>query len=150
MEQQKPKRDLVLTPGRMALAEHWRQDWCINAEGGTTPEDITKSGYFAHVAEMLKPYDHIEVRSEDGAWMARLIVINADRNWAHVKMLDFFELAEGGTDVEAAAKKNSVEFKGPHHKWSVIRLVDGEKIKTGCASRDEATTWMNEYEKVAG
>lgn len=150
MENQKPKRDVVLSPSRMALAEHWRQDWCVNAEIGTTADDITSSGYFAHMAEQLKPYDHIEVRSEDGTWMANLIVVNAERNWAHVKLVSYIELTDESNAVEAASKKNIVQFKGPHHKWSVIRVADGDKIKTGCASRDEATVWMNEYEKVAG
>lgn len=149
MEQQKPKRDVVLSPARMALAEHWRQDWCVNAELGTTLEDITSSGYFSHMAEQLKPYDHIEVRSEDGTWLAMLVVISAERNWAHVKMLYQFDLTED-RGAEVASQKNVVEFKGPHHKWSVIRVSDGEKIKTGCASRGEANLWMAEHEKVVG
>lgn len=149
MEQQKQKRDVVLNPARMALAEHWRQDWCVNAESGTTMEDIVSTTYFSHMAELLKPYDHIEVRSEDGAWIANLIVIRSDRNWAHVKMMAFIDIIEGAEE-KTVSKKNTVEFKGPHHKWSVIRLQDGEKIKTGCGSREEANTWLDEHEKMTG
>ena len=33
-------RTMTLTPARRALSEQWRQDWVVNAEDGTTIEDL--------------------------------------------------------------------------------------------------------------
>ncbi len=56
------KRALILNPQRMKLAEYERQDWVINAEDGTSPDDLKDPGFWAHVSAQMKPYDHVEVR----------------------------------------------------------------------------------------
>lgn len=143
------KREITLNPQRMQLAEYQRNDWVVTAEQGTVPEDLINPAYFAHMAAQLKPYDHIEVRIDDNSWLAALVVLEVDRNWARVKITSFTSLVEGDDNIERASKAHSVEFKGPHFKWSVIRLSDGDKIKTGCSSRAEANAWLTEFEKVA-
>jgi hypothetical protein len=142
------KRALILNPQRMRLAEYERQDWIVNAEEGTTPDDLKDPGYWAHMSAQLKPYDHIEVRIDNGEWVAELLVLSCDRNWAKVYPLSFHDLRKAG-DVEVASEKYEVAFKGPQFKWSVIRMSDGEKLKTGCADKAEAASWLREHEKIA-
>lgn len=143
-----PKREIMISPARMQLAEYQRADWVVTAEEGTTCDDLRNPAYFAHMAEKIKPYDHIEVRIDDNSTLTYLIVLETARNWARVHILSHFSLVDDNA-VQGASQTNSVEFKGPHHKWSVIRLSDGEKLKTGCASRAEADAWMRDHEKVA-
>ncbi len=149
MDAEQRKRDVQLDPARMKLAEYERNDWVVNAELGTTLEDIQTTSFFAHMAKDMKMYDHIEVRIDDGTWLAYLIVLDTGRNWAKVKLLNHVCLIDGDA-VPVASVMHSVEFKGPQFKWSVIRLSDKEKIKTGCSTRIEAEAWMREHETVTG
>lgn len=139
----------MISPARMQLAEYARADWVVTAEEGTTPDDLRNPAYFAHMSNQIKPYDHIEVRIDDNTWLAGLIVLEVARNWARVKVLYVTSLVDDDTHVPAASQSYHVAFKGPHHQWSVIRISDGEKLKTGCKSRAEADAWMRDHEKVA-
>ena len=141
------RRSPIIHPTRMKLAENERQDWIVNAELSHTVEDLTNPGYWAHMAALLTPYDHIEVRAEDGSWIANLIVIQTDRSWAKVMLTSKFNLL----DTEALPSniaQHKVEWKGPQHRFAVIRLVDQAVVKNGFQTKDEATGWMREHEKV--
>lgn len=143
------KREIMISPARMQLAEYARADWVVTAEEGTTLDDLQNPAFFAHMSNQLKPYDHIEVRIDDNTYLAGLIVLEVARNWARVKILYAHKLVDDDHRIAGASQSHSVEFKGPHHKWSVIRLSDGEKLKTGCQSRAEADAWMRDHEKVS-
>ena len=60
------KRAVILNPQRRGLAEQMRQDWVVNAEEGTSVQDVLDPSYWAHIAAELQQYDHIEVRLETG------------------------------------------------------------------------------------
>lgn len=143
-----PKRSVTIHPSRVRLAEYERQSWVANAEYGTTVEDLTGAAYWSHVAAQMKPYDHIEVRSEDGAWVADLVVVQVDRNWAKVAVKAVYELVAKEVPPSLVAR-HKVEWKGPQHKFSVIRLSDSQMIRNEFATRDEANQWLREFEKTA-
>ena len=141
------RRSPIIHPTRMKLAENERQDWIVNAELSHTVEDLTNPGYWAHMASLLTPYDHIEVRAEDGSWIANLIVIQTDRSWAKVMLVSKFNLLE--TEVAPSSMaKHKVEWKGPQHRFAVIRLADQVVVRSGFQNKDEANSWMREHEKV--
>ena len=98
------------------------------------------------MAEQMKPYDHIEVRVDDGAWLVNLLVIEADRSYARVKLLQRYELTEDH-NVPARAQKHKIEWKGPQHRWAVIRLSDGEMIHTE-KEKSAAYAWMIDHERT--
>ena len=137
----------VIPNGRIKLAEYERQDWIANIEYGTTPEDVVRPSYWALVASQMKPYDHIEARAEDGSWIAYLIVTGCDRVWARVAVDRIIKLTT--QDVALSQQvSHEVVWKGPQHKFSVIRLSDQERIKDGFQSKDDASTWLKEYERT--
>jgi len=141
------RRSPIIHPTRMKLAENERQDWIVNAELSHTVEDLTNPGYWAHMAAQLQPYDHIEVRAEDGSWIANLIVIQVDRSWAKVMMVSKYDLLD--TEVlPSSVAKHKVEWKGPQHRFAVIRLADQVVVRNGFQTKDEANGWMREHEKV--
>lgn len=137
----------TIHPSRMKLAEYERQEWIANAEFGITPEDLLQPGYWSHMAAQMNVYDHIEVRAEDGAWIAELLVIQVDRNWAKVMIRNIYDLVPADT-LPPAVAMHKVEWKGPQHRFCVIRLSDSEIVKGSFQTKDEATSWMKEHERI--
>ena len=142
------KRDVSVDPARMQLAEYQRQEWVCNVPPEITREDVLNPAFWSHMASLMKPYDHIEVRQEDGSWLSQLIVLQSDRLWAKVFEMRFVEFKTEALKIEAPTK-HKVEWKGPQHKWAVIRLSDSEMLKSGM-EKDEAFRWMNEHERTVG
>lgn len=139
-----------LTEARFALAEVFRQDWVVNAEEGTTLQDIQRTDYWAHVAKQLNAFDNIEVRAETGDWIAELVVTEQPtRNSARVFVKNFYDL----TKIEkppVAPDAYRIEFKGPQRKHVVIRNVDNEVVKEGCSRKEEAEAWLRQHENIVG
>lgn len=143
------KRNVQIIPARLQLAEFQRQDWVANAEFGTTVNDIMEPSYWSHVASLMKPYDHIEVRAEDGTWIAYLVVMSCDRTWARVALDREMKLTTKDVSLSQAVK-HEIAWKGPQHKHAVIRLSDSQMIKAGFDNKEEARTWMVEHERTVG
>lgn len=139
------KRDVTLQPARMALREQLRQDWVVNAEAGTTIEDVLEPQFWAHMATQLEPYARVEVLLETGEWMLELMVVSIGRNWAKVQVLHHYEL-EKRAETLPAAQKHRIEWKGPQLKHVVIRNSDNAAIQDGFAKKVEAEAWLAQYE----
>jgi hypothetical protein len=141
------KSERILNPQRMGLAEHLRQQWMVNAEEGTTVEDVLDPQYWSHMAAQLQPYDRIDVLLETGEWLLELLVINRGRNWAQVHLLHKYDL-EQRSEIMPAAQKHRIEWKGPQRKHAVIRIADSQVIQDGFSSKLEAGVWLANHEKV--
>lgn len=139
-----------IAEARFNLSSVFRQDWVVNAEEGTTLEDIKQSGYWAHVAKQLTALDHIEVRAETMEWIAELVVIEQPtRNAARVFVKNYYDL----TKIEKpaiAADAYRIEFKGPQRKHVVIRNSDNEPIQEGLPRKEDAMTWLRQHENIVG
>jgi hypothetical protein len=137
----------VMAPGRMRLAEYDRQDWVANIEADVTVDEILVPEFWAHMAAQLKPYDHIEARAEKGEWVADLVVLGCDRTWAKVALKAKYNLTTKDVSL-SHAQKHTVEWKGPQHRWGVIRTSDSAMVKSGFQEKGEAALWMKEHEQV--
>lgn len=148
---------------RFKLAEHERNVYIITIEEGITRAQILDQGFLAHVAPKLRPYDQIEVRCDDGTLFARLLVLQAERTWARVHVLEWHDLTTKDVSLTKAQKEEQsgpaparvdheqayqIVHKGPHKKWCVIRKADGAYIREGEESKNAATTWFNDWIKV--
>lgn len=142
------KRVNILNPQRIGLSEERRQEWVVDAEEGTTIEDIMDPAYWAHMASQFQMFDHIEVRLETGEWIAELIVLTPGRNYARVFLKAKHDLAGESRDIPASAITHKVEFKGPQRKHVVIRIADGAVIQEGIPSKTEANAWLSAYLKT--
>lgn len=140
------KRVVILNPQRIGLRENKRQDWAVDAEEGTTVQDVLDAQYWAHMASQFAPYARVEVLEETGAWMLDLVVINCGRNWAQVHVLHRYDLVER-SETMPSATKHKVEWKGPSLKFCVIRLADGEMIQKDLPSKVAASEWLASYER---
>lgn len=146
------KRRLVaVSEQRMGLAESHRRDWVVNAEVGTTIQDVLDPAYWAYVVKsssiQLSPYDRIEVRLESGEWVAELMVVNVGMTWASVHLLKLHELSDSAVPVPEPTKFD-IQWKGPQRKHAVIRLADGDVVQEGFGQKAEAADWLKNYQRT--
>lgn len=146
---QEKKGAPILMPDRFGVAEFKRTDHVADLPLSVTLEQAMEPSYWAHVAADMSPGDHIELRAEDGAWHAYLIVAYCERNYAKV-VLDRVVKMLVDTSIPISSQKHRVDWKGNLHKHSVIRLSDSEIIKDGFRTKEEAAIWMAEHEKTVG
>lgn len=149
MTDEDKKAKPVLPPTRRQYTEHANTDHTITVEPGVTIEDCIDPGFWAHIASMFSPYDEIRIRTDDGSWFARVLVSSCGRNWARVKVLEVHQLTSADVDMTQASEieTHEVRFRGPLHKFCVVRKADNEVLKDGC-SKAEAYRWMSEYLKT--
>jgi hypothetical protein len=142
------KRALILNPQRIGIAEQMRQDWVVNAEEGTTVNDVLEPGYWAHCAASMQVYDRIDVRLETGEWMLELIVLDVGRNYARMFLVKKHDFAETSLEVPVNAIRHKVEWKGPQRKHAVIRTSDSAVVQEGFADKSAALVWLQNHERV--
>lgn len=108
------------------------------------PDDLLDPSYWAHVAAKLNPWDIVRIRSEDGAWYAQVLVLDAQRTGARVKFLAGpIDLKDQiGLPAEALAQFK-VLHRGPRG-WSVVRESDKSVLVENKATRGEADEWLRE------
>ncbi len=140
------KRAVVLIEPRLKVAADERGWWVVNAEQGTTINDVLEPVFWSYIASKLRPYDRIEVRVDTGEWMLELMVLSCDRMWARVKVLHQYDLGPVETEMPQA-QKHRVEWKGPQLKWCVIRNADSEIILKGFDKAD-AFVQMERHENA--
>jgi hypothetical protein len=144
------KRAVVLIEPRIGMAESKRQDFVVDAEEGTTVEDVLDPMYWAHVASKFTPYDRVEVRIDTGEWMLELIVLQASRNFARMHLVAKHDLSGASAEIPRGAIKHRVEWKGTHKKWCVVRIADSAMLQDSLQSKEAAAEWMTNYERTTG
>jgi len=142
------KRTVILNPQRIGLAEQMRQDWVVNAEEGTTINDVLDPAYWAHTSARMQVYDRVDVRLETGDWMLELIVLDVGRNYARMFLAKHHEFVTTDISVPVGAITHKVEWKGPQRKHVVVRLADGAVIQEGIAEKSAANVWLENYLKT--
>lgn len=146
------KRETRIPPNRLSVDDYARTVFVATVEHGTTREDLTRPDFWSPVAVKMRPWDKIEVRTDDGTFYAELLVLSCDRTWAIVKELAFVALGNKDISETKAAAVDSgyeVRFRGPHAKWTVIRKSDESVIKDGM-SKDEANQYLAQYTRTIG
>lgn len=139
----------AVMPDRVGLAEHKRSDWVVDVEVGVSTDDILDPSFWSFVSKDFNPYDTIEVRADDGKWIAHLRVVSCERNYAKVQLRGPVEEIKHNADVPNASVKHKIEFKGAHLKHCVIRVSDSAVLQNGFKTRDEADVWLRSYERNA-
>ena len=140
-------RNVKLSPAGLSLAESIRNVWCCTIERGVKREDIEDPGFWGHIAARLRPWDHIEVRSEDGIIYAEYLVLSCDRTWARVRNLSYHNLTDSEISQTQAAQINGdyeVKFRGVK-KFSVVRKSDRSLLQEGLHTEADAKKWLDVY-----
>lgn len=140
-----------LMPQRMHLAEHERTAYVVTVESHTSRELLKEPSFWSLVAKKFRPYDRLEVRSDDGTFWAEYLVLACDRTWAKVHEMSFHKLTTSEIAQTQAAIQNDefeVKWGGPHNKFRVIRKSDNAVIKDQIQTKDDADLALKEYVKV--
>lgn len=145
-------RNVQLAPGRRKDREFENRDHCVTAEAGTTMDDVVRPEFWAHVAPQLRPYDEIRVRTDDGVFYARVLVMSVGRNWAKVHILECHSLTSKDVDMSQAEAYEGFEIKyrGPHCRFSVIRKGDKSVIQENLGTKGEAEAWLADHVRRVG
>lgn len=135
-----------LMPVRLKFAENERNQWFVVPEAGTDFDALLDPAYWAHVSAKFKPCDIIEVHAEEGSYYGRLLVQDAGKLYAKVAKLEYVELDKVEvTQSNPALTGHEVKWRGPIHKWCVVRGPD--VLKEGL-QKSEAHAWLGQYSKT--
>lgn len=100
-------------------------------------EQVLEPSFWAHVGQMLRPWDRIEVRPEDASYIAELTVIEAGQLFAKVALV-FKQTLETKSDD---ASLLTIEFVGGKH-----RVRRGPDVMKGdFATKKDAQRWIDDY-----
>lgn len=135
----------TLPPNRLQPAGHYRASYDVILPGSVPIEEALKSEYWAHVGSKLRQHDTINIFPEDGTRFVEAIVLLAGRGFAHLHVIRDVALAAEEDASDPALASLKVKFNGPHDRWTVIRVSDGEKLKTGCLNQAEAQRWVVDH-----
>jgi hypothetical protein len=137
------QRPYQLQPKRFSLENsgQTRNEWRAVLESGRPYESIFKSEFWAHVSKSLKIGDHIEILNDEMTFASKVIVVDARASGARVQ-----EIQGGKSDLAPVTDANavegySIEYKGPHLKFCVVRKSDGARLREGFVNVVEAQTW---------
>lgn len=129
-------------------AEFARQLYSVTPPAGTQIEDMLEPDYWAHVSRKFNPRDIVEVVPEDGAFFARLFVVDCGKLWAKVHKLEFVELSPKEAKPEVAASEYEAKFFGPVAKWGVVKKDDGSRVsEESHSTREDADKWIEKFSK---
>ena len=157
-------------PTRPIETSYSRTTWeFVDFPPDTTVQDLLDPAMWCHVSKQwFRLLDEIIVIPQSAPFRAHFIVLDKGDTFAKLKLLDVTPLNDGGnvdisvqaggityvdmTDLTGipvlelpANAPISVEWKGPHLKYSVIRNKDNERLKTGFAIKAEAEKWAAEH-----
>jgi hypothetical protein len=99
----------------------------------------------------LRIGDQIEVHVDDQTYFGRLLVREVSGTGqtltrASVAQLELHRFDKLERDETALTHR--VEHRGPHLKWSVIRIADGKVVKDGYEDKSGAETAMSSITRV--
>ena len=143
VQEEKP-RSVQCQPGRLKLMEHAHNFWSVHAPSGAIPDDVSKSDFWSLMSAKLRPYDRFEVLADDGTWLVSGMILSCSRNWAEIFVRETLELGKASDPSVSATLK--AEWKGPEHKWCVIRIKDGAMLQEGLETSIAANQWLTEHE----
>jgi len=138
---------IQLQSNRTREAGHWQNWHTVNAQPGTTRENILKEDYWAHVAGKYSRGDILFVRDDQGAWVAQYLVLDCARTWVKVFEMQWWDLKVAQI---SEGVKDGLEYHwfGNQDQCGVIRTSDGAAMVKGLRSKEAALEWIVNHNKV--
>lgn len=135
-------------PTRAKLAEHVRNVWQFKEEFAVdTPiEDLLDPETWAHCATSFAQGDEIVVVPQGMPYRAHLIVVDAGKTHAKVRLIGAVPLNALPEAGEPSGECPMVVRWNPGaKKYSVYRRSDNEKVHDGFAIKVEAEEWARNH-----
>ncbi len=151
-----PAAEVVRTPAlppvrklhqnRFSMAESARRVWTATPEEGTPFEDLLRRDHWTHIAASLRPGDFIEVTPDEMNYFAWFKVLDAGQNWANVVLL-FKKDFDNQDNLNILQEQYKVQYRGPHHRYCIIRLSDEDVVHVGCQTQAEGNRYIADHWK---
>lgn len=154
METEKAKPQLA--PNELFQFEHISTRYDVKIALGVSLQDLQDPAFWAHHAVRMRPCDEIRARAEDGSWVAYLLVLDASRTWARVKVLSEHKLGTADVALSQAVLEDqekrvaeikanfTITFRGPH-RHSVIRKQDKTVMSEDHITKADAERWLDTH-----
>jgi hypothetical protein len=119
-----------------------------------TLEDVKRPDYWSIISNsgLIRDGDEIRMVWEDDSKLARGFVLQSGKQWAHVKVLETFNLQEEVPEIPAPLPDGyKIIWRGRHHRFGVRRESDGAMIKGENGelyTRTDAQNWLKEHLKA--
>lgn len=123
-------------------AEHLRNIWVVQAERTVTVEQFLDETYWAHVAQMLRSGDRIEIMPEDNAYFAELMVLATGRLHAQVELMRYIEFDQPSPQA-GDESEFTIDFAGSISKFRVLR--NNDVLSKGHDTRKAAQRWRDSH-----
>ena len=126
---------------------HWQNWHTVNAQVGTTWENILNEDYWAHVGQKYSKGDMLFVRADDNTWIANYYILDCARTWVKVFELNWWDL-ETMEIPEYLLEDYRYHWFGNQDQCGVIRKSDGATMIKGLKSKDLALEWIVNHKKT--
>lgn len=149
-EPEKPKA-LKLPERRFQLAQSVRNIWHATVDPAWPRDVIFQPTFWGHLRSSGRPApgDEIIVRPDDMSWRAWLEVTDVGPQSATVVLIHMSERADKALEQKAGAVENfEAKWRGPFHKWSVVRTSTNAPEQTGFDSRETALRWIVDNQRT--
>lgn len=136
-----------LTVQRMpSRAPATRIEWDVTVDVETSVDDLKNPMFWSHVsgATFHGPNNIVNVYWEDKSQLAVLYVRYYDQTSAKMEVLEHYVFDKASTIV--SPDKYEVKWSGPNTKFKVIRLADGQTIKEGISSKEDAAEFIKNHD----
>lgn len=143
------KGPVILANARMKEFQYENNNHAVTVESTTKYSDLFDPIFWSSVAPQLRMYDEISVRVDDGAWYAKLLVVQCGPAHAFVTELMHKQLRDEAEIIEQSGftDKYDIRLLGPYRKWCVIRKADKAVIQEKMPDQGSALRWAEEYEQ---
>lgn len=135
---------------RVRLEGYLHNKFDYSVPRGTNHAELLRPDYWQHVANQFKQGDTITARAEDGSWRADLEVVSADRLWAKVYMLGFWDLTKSHENMPKTQEEEYDVLYSPMDKFFIIKKGQENlpALKTGFQTKLEAYQWLDGHLKA--
>ena len=119
-----------------------------------TIEDVVQPEYWSVIAGsgLLRDGDEIRMVWETDTRLVRAFVIQTGRTWAHIKILENYDLQQQVDQVlPKEASKYEVFWRGRQHRWGIRDRKTKDLIKGTNGefhNESDAINWLREYVKA--
>lgn len=145
-----PATKLTAPLPRVRLEGYWHTRFDYSVPRGTNHADLLRPDYWQHVASQFKQGDTITARAEDGSWRADFEVVSADRLWAKVFQLGFWDLTKSHENMPKTQEEEYDVLYSPMDKFFIIKKGQENlpALKTGFQTKLEAYQWLDGHLKA--
>jgi len=131
---------MKITSNQMALEEHARASYLVEAAAGFTREDANNAESWVHVIPRLRAKDKLSVLPIDRKWYGEFIVtVCEDTDFALVEV-HYRDLVATEGSAGTSVNGYEVSWGGPSQRYRVKRTSDGAVMVSGM-EKAEAEAW---------